>query len=287
MSENLRFLVVDGYVKKARDELAAGGAMVAGPLYAEMLKRYAPGADCDVIYPSDPGAAMPKGKALAVYDGVAWTGCSLTIFDDIPEVRAQIEFARAVYDAGIPSFGSCWAAQIAVVAAGGAVAANPKGREMGIARKIALTPAGRAHPLYGGKADVFDGFISHYDEVTELPPGAERLAGNAFTHVQAVSVKRGDGEFWGLQYHPEYDLHEMARLVYCRIDRLIKDGFFKDRKAGEDYVTLMETLHADPRRKDVAWLLGVDEDIMDPKIRCIEVVNWLDRLVKPTAAKRR
>ena len=51
-----KFLVVDGYTKKARDELAAGGAAVAGELYAAMLGDVSPGADCDIIYPSDPGA---------------------------------------------------------------------------------------------------------------------------------------------------------------------------------------------------------------------------------------
>lgn len=287
MSGKPRFLVVDGYTKKARDELAADGATVAGPLYAAMLKEAAPGAACDVLYPSDPGAALPKGEALAGYDGIAWTGCSLTIFEDVPEVRAQIAFARAAYDAGVPSTGSCWGVQIAAVAAGGTVAANPKGREMGIARKIALTPAGRAHPLYRGKAPVFDGFISHYDEVTVLPPGGVHLAGNAFTHVQSLAVKSGNGEFWGLQYHPEYDLHEMARLVWCRIDRLVKDGFFADRAAGESYVGLMEALHAEPERKDLAWLLGVDADVMDKTVRQTEVRNWIEHLVMPTMAKRR
>lgn len=287
MNGNPRFLVVDGYTKRARDELAAGGATVAGPLYAAMLKAVAPGADCDIVYPSDPGTALPRGTTLEGYDGVAWTGCSLTIFDDVPEVRTQIDFGRAVYAAGVPSFGTCWGVQMAAVAAGGKVAANPKGREMGIARKIALTPEGRAHPFYRGKADVFDGFISHYDEVTVLPSGGVRLAGNAFTHVQSLAVKSGEGEFWGLQYHPEYDLHEMARLVWCRIDRLIKDGFFADRAAGENYVALMEALHADPKRKDLAWLLGIDADVMDTTIRQTEVRNWVEHLVKPTMAKRR
>ena len=58
---------------------------------------------------------------------------------------------------------------MAVVAAGGTVRANPRGREMGIARKIALTPEGRGHPLYAGKGSVFDAFISHVDEITHLP----------------------------------------------------------------------------------------------------------------------
>ncbi len=211
----------------------------------------------------------------------------MLVENSIPKVRAQVDFARAGFEAGVPAFGSCWAAQIAVVAAGGQCAKNPKGREMGIARKIALTPEGRAHPLYVGKADVFDGFISHDDEVTELPEGAVRLSGNPFTHVQSVSVDYNGGKFWGLQYHPEYDLHEMARLTWCRIDKMTKLGFFPDREAGEAHVAMLEALHEDPGRKDLAWTLGVDEDVMDKKIRCLEVKNWIKHLVKPVMAERR
>jgi len=252
-----------------------------------MMTRLLPSARCDVVYPSDPGATLPQGAALADYDGVAWTGCSLTVFEDIPEVRRQIEFTRATFAAGVPSFGSCWAAQIAVVAAGGLVAANPRGREMGIARKITLTPEGRGHPMFAGKPTVFDAFISHVDEITHLPPGAVMLASNSFTHVQAVSVAHGPGTFWGLQYHPEYDLHEMARLTFCRIDKLMKLGFFQDRQAALDYVDLLETLHGDPTRTDVAWLLAIDDDVMDETVRTLEVRNWIDRELLPTMARRR
>ncbi|MBC8338523.1 MAG: type 1 glutamine amidotransferase [Rhodospirillales bacterium] len=287
MSRAPKFLVIDGYTKSARDELAAGGAAVAGVLYAEMLKQASKGSECDIVYPSDPDAALPAGQALEGYDGIAWTGCSLTVFHDIPEVRAQIDFARACFEAGVPAFGSCWAAQVAVVAAGGKCDANPNGREMGVARKIALTPEGRAHPLYEGKADVFDGFISHDDEITELPQGAVRLAGNQFTHVQSVSVDYLGGKFWGLQYHPEYDLHEMARLTWCRIDKLTRLGFFADRQAGEEHVALLEALHEDPARKDLAWVLGVDRDVMDEAYRRTEVRNWLKHLVLPVMAERR
>ena len=282
-----RFLVIDGYTRAARDELKAGGASVAGDLYAGMLRRILPTARCDVLYPSDPDGALPKGMSLADYDGIAWTGCSLTIYEDTKEVRGQLDLARAAFEAKVPSFGSCWAAQIAVAAAGGIVRANPRGREMGIARKIALTPEGRGHPMYAGKASVFDGFISHVDEVTHLPPGGVLLAGNAFTHMQAVAVIYKGGVFWGLQYHPEYTLHEMARLTWCRLDKLVTLGFFKDREAGEAYVTLLETLHQDPTRKDIAWLLGVDEDVMSADVRTQEVRNWIENLVLPTMRARR
>ena len=57
-----------------------------------------------------------------------------------------------------------------------------------IRRDIQLTPEGHGHPLYAGKPNVFDGYISHVDEVTHLPPGAVLLASNAYTRVQAAAV---------------------------------------------------------------------------------------------------
>jgi len=282
MSEPLHFLVVDGYAREGRADLVAGGASEAGHLYRAMLRKCAPGAEVEIVYPADPDGSLPQGTAIKDYDGICWTGSSLTVFADDPKVTPQIAFAKAVFEAGVPSFGSCWAAQIAIVAAGGIVRANPRGREMGIARKIALTPEGRAHPMYEGKASVFDAFISHLDEVTHLPPGAVALAGNAFTLVQSVTVTYRGGVFWGLQYHPEYDLHEMARLTYCRIARLIGMGFFQDEDAALDYVDRLEALHQDPSRKDIAWLLGIDDDVMNEDVRLMEVRNWVERLVRPS-----
>ncbi len=282
MAADPHFLVVDGYKKQGREELAAGGATPAGLLYEKMLKRCRPGCTVDIVYPADPGVSLPRGAALEAYDGMAWTGSSLCVHrDGDPDVAPQIELARAAFEARVPSFGSCWAAQIAVVAAGGRCAANPRGREMGIARKIALTPEGRSHPMYSGKASVFDAFISHEDEVTHLPPGATLLASNAFTSVQAVAITWRGGTMWAVQYHPEYDLHELARLTFCRVDRLVGLGFFADRQAGLDYVERLETLHREPARTDLAWMLGIDHDVTNEDVRCVEVRNWIERLVLP------
>ncbi len=282
MSSEPTFLVVDGYRKEGREERAAGGATPAGELYARMLKKCRPGSRVDIVYPADAGASLPRGAELRAYDGIAWTGSSLTAYHDTPAVTDQIEFCRAAFEAKVPSFGSCWAAQIAAVAAGGRCEKNPRGREMGIARKIALTPEGRGHPLYDGKPSVFDAFISHEDEVTHLPPGGVRLAGNAFTQVQALAITYKGGTIWAVQYHPEYDLHEIARLTYCRLERLTKMGFFSDEDAGRDYVNKLEALYQDPSRRDLAWLLGVDDDVMNEDVRTVEVRNWIERLVLPS-----
>jgi GMP synthase (glutamine-hydrolysing) len=285
MSGAPRFLVVDGYAKAGREDLRAGGATPAGELYAAMLAECAPGAEVEILHPADPGAALPKGAAIEQYDGIAWTGSSLTIFADDPKVKPQIELAKAAFERKVPGFGSCWAAQIAVVAAGGLCAPNPRGREMGIARKVALTPAGRGHLLYTGKKSVFDAFISHDDEITHLAPGAVALAANDHTQVQSVAVTHRGGQFWGLQYHPEYDLHELARLCYCRKQKLTEKGFFRDLDAAQDYVDKLEALYQDPTRKDLAWLLGIDDDVMNEDVRRVEVCNWIELLVLPNMGR--
>ena len=148
MASDLHFLVVDGYNKEGREELTAGGASTAGALYRQMLQRHSPGCTVDILYPSDPGVSLPVGTAVESYDGLAWTGSSLTVWKEAdPDVLPQLELAKEAFRRQVPSLGSCWAAQIGVVAAGGRCGAHPFGREMGIARKIELTIEGRAHPL--------------------------------------------------------------------------------------------------------------------------------------------
>ena len=196
-------------------------------------------------------------------------------------VLPQLELAKEAFRQQVPSFGSCWAAQIGIVAAGGRCVAHPFGREMGIARKIELTAEGRAHPLYIGKTTVFDAFISHDDEITHLPPGALCLASNRYTRVQAVSITHQGGVMWAIQYHPEYDLHELARLMHCRTEKLIELGFFQNQPDAVRYIQRLESLHQSPDRKDLAWQLGIDADVMNPDARQIEVRNWIDHLVIP------
>ena len=128
MSDPVRVLVVDGYAPEARDQLVSGGASLAANLYAAMVMRILPSARCDVHFPADDGAELPAGASLEQYDAVAWTGCSLTIFDDDPRVHRQVELARSAYEKGIPSFGSCWGVQMAVFAAGVATALTLYGK---------------------------------------------------------------------------------------------------------------------------------------------------------------
>jgi GMP synthase (glutamine-hydrolysing) len=259
MPRPLHFLIIDGYSKASRDGLEAAGMTLAWALYVRMLEQHLPGATHDVLLPSDPGTELPDESGLESYDAIIWTGCDLVINElDNPSA----------------------------VAAGGEVRPHPQGREMWLARKVWLTPEGEAHPMLQGKPTVFEPFISHDDEVTRLPQGARLLASNDYTNVQALEVVHQNGTFWATQYHPEYDLYEMACLIIARTQKLIGFGFYRNERDLQEHVEKMKALHAEPERKDLRWQLAIGDDVLDERIRQAEFVNWLQQLVIPTAAKR-
>ncbi len=287
MGTVLRFLVIDGYSKASRDDLNAAGMQYAWKLYGDMLQRNLPEAEYDVLLPSDSGVEMPDETELQKYSGILWTGCNLCIFDDKnPSVIKQIELAKLCYQIGVPSFGSCWGLQISVVAAGGKVGSNPRGKEMGIARKIRLTPEGENHPLFQGKPPVYEAYISHDDMVTEVPAGGVILSGNDFTPVQALAVTHKKGTFWSVQYHPEYNLYEMACLIIAREEPLIKKGFFKNPADLKAMVDKMKLLFKEPDRKDLRWQLVIDDDVLSSETKECEFRNWINGLVLPFNAKK-
>lgn len=285
LPRGLRLLVLDAYPEEGRAALARAGGTLAGALYERRLRTLVRDAAIDIAHPADAESGLDRAAGLGGYDGIVWTGSSLTIHDEGDvRVRRQIELARTAYAEGVPSFGSCWGAQIAVVAAGGTCAANPRGREFGVSRKITPTEEGRAHPLFQGRGPVFDALTSHADEITKLPPNAQWLAANPFTRIQAVAVRSGRGSFWAVQYHPEYDLHEVARLAVLRGDELIAQGAFADAAGVDAWIASLEALHREPARGDLAFALGVDADVLDAETRLAEVRAWLEHAVRPALA---
>ena len=277
----MRFLILDAYSPAGREALVGAGGTPAGILYERMLRRLAPESTIDVMHPADASASLPEGVAIEHYDGALWTGSDLTVYDDQDSrVRRQIELAREIYRARVPSFGSCYGIQLAVVAAGGQCEPNPRGREFGVAREVRLSPEGRRHPMYAGKASIFTGFTCHADIVTSLPPGAILLAGNQFSPVQSVDVEFQGGTFWAVQYHPEYDLSEVAALGRLRAEELVAQGSFPDLGACHTYLRDLEELHADPERDALALELGIGSDVLDVNQRTAEVRNWIETRVQ-------
>jgi GMP synthase (glutamine-hydrolysing) len=280
----LRICIVNCYPAASRENFDRSDVGHPHDLFRAFLRREAPNATTDLVFVADPDFALPAGTSIGDYDGFIWTGSDLTVYHtDDPRVAGQIAFANALMEAGAACWGSCWGLQLASLVAGGEVAAHPKGREWGIARGIRLTDAAAVAPMHAGKPAVFDAFIMHLDEVTRLPDGTPALATNDHTRIQAAIVERGAASFWTTQYHPEYNLHEMGRLIAARAKALVREGFFPDEDAVAVHAARMKELAANPDSAELRAELAVGDAILDPAIRELELRNWL-RFVDSRAA---
>ena len=272
----LRFCIVNGYPQASRENFDRSDVGHPHDLFKGFLAREAPNATSEIVFVADPDFSLPPDTSIEDFDGFIWTGSDLTVYHtDDPRVAGQLAFAAELMDAGAASWGSCWGLQMGAQVGGGEVDVNPRGREWGIARSIVLNDAGKESPMLAGKPDVFDGFIMHLDEVVRLPGGTDSFGGNTHTPIQAAIFNRGDASYWATQYHPEYNLYEMGRLIAARAEALVREGHFPDEDAVATYARDMIALHDDPTNETLRDSLGIGDDIIDPKIRELELRNWL------------
>ena len=103
-----RILVIDGNEKATRDKHVSVGGTSSGEGYAATLQRLKPGIECDIVHPADAEPKLPDGVSLTDYAGAAITGSALNIYSREPAVERQIDLVKAVFVAGVPTFGSCW-----------------------------------------------------------------------------------------------------------------------------------------------------------------------------------
>jgi GMP synthase (glutamine-hydrolysing) len=276
----LRFLVAESEPPQVRATRRESVGRSSGETYIDTLRFLAPDAVFHRVKPADRGAALPDQAGLQSYDAVFVTGSPLHLYQDTPETRREVDLMRAVFEAGVPSFGSCAGLQVATVAAGGTVRPSRRGREAGFARRITLTEAGHRHPLLAGRPASFDAPAFHSDEVETLAEGGTLLAFNTVTEVQAVEIRHGPGLFWGVQYHPELDLYEVAGALRRQGDELMSEGYASSPEALEMYASMVEALHQAPDRKDLAWILGLDEQVTMVDYRLTELRNFIRLVTK-------
>ncbi len=124
-----------------------------------------------------------------------------------PWLPAERALARRAVADGVPLLGICLGAQMLAAVAGGVVHGDHGRPERGSCR-VSLRREAETDALFAGLPAEFRVIQNHKDQITELPPGAARLAESEDCPVQAFRV----GErAWGVQFHPEAGADRLDR----------------------------------------------------------------------------
>ena len=123
--------------------------------------------------------------------GVVLSGGPASVYDSDPPLAPSW-----VYECGLPILGICYGMQVRVHQRGGKVAPATK-REYGHA---VLHQNSTDEPLLHGLPSSIPVWMSHADQITELPPG---FHAKAYTDNAPVAVTANDQGMLGIQFHPE------------------------------------------------------------------------------------
>ncbi|PXX26022.1 type 1 glutamine amidotransferase [Arenibacter sp. ARW7G5Y1] len=259
----MRLLIVEGNKEQTRLERGAFGIKPYHLMFQEMLGGLVPKAQTDFAFPADVASELPTAGQIKKYDGVLWTGSSLSVLDESPDVEQQLNFAEEVFKSGVPFYGSCWGMQVATVVAGGKVALSKNGLEFGISKPIDLTPLGRQNPLTSHRKGTYSALCIHFDEVTKVPENALILAGNAHSKVQAMTFDYKKGSFFGVQYHPEFSSSDMALIGSFLAEKLVKSDAFNSLEEVQEFCLSLREQK------------GIPPEISDYQLHTQEIMAWL------------
>jgi GMP synthase-like glutamine amidotransferase len=170
----------------------------------------------------------------------AWiiTGSSAGVYEPLPWIEPLSDFLRTARGR-VPLVGVCFGHQIMAQAFGGQVIKSDKGWGVGLHRYDVTTAA----PWMDDTPHIAIP-ASHQDQVVVLPPGAQVLAGSAFTPFGVVAY--GESAI-SMQVHPEFDPAYAAALIEAR-----RGTRYTDEQAD----AAIATLHTPNDRTRVAGWIG-------------------------------
>lgn len=262
----MRLLIVEGNNEETREQRKAFGIKPYHLLFKEMLHFLLPNARTEVAFPADSSNDLPTGSQLKAYDGILWTGSSLSVMDKELSVTGQLDFAETIFESGTPLYGSCWGMQVATVVAGGEVARCKNGLEFGISKPIKLTKFADKSLFFPNRNTSYSALCIHFDEVAKLPKNTIVLARNSHSEVQAMAFEYRKSSFFGVQYHPEFKTSDMALITSFLSKKLIES----DRFASMNDVQKFSVELSEQR--------NLPQEITDYRLHTQEIMAWLNHI---------
>jgi len=167
------------------------------------------------------GEALPDARN---YAGVVVTGSAAMVTDEEPWSLQTERWLRRAVEMGSYALGVCYGHQLLARAMGGAVANNPRGRQVGTT-DVTLIGSATTDPLFEGLPRVVHVPVSHLQVVTRLPEAAQLLAVAPRDEHHAFAV--GD-RAWGVQFHPEFDADIVRGYIEARRDAIATEALDVD-----------------------------------------------------------
>lgn len=172
------------------------------PSYGRMTARLlGEGHDYTTFAVSD--GALPQ--APGAFSAYAITGSAAGVHDPLPWIGDLVAFLRGL-DPDTKLVGLCFGHQVMAAAFGGQVAKSERGWGLGLHNY-----AVRARAQFMDDVGSFSAPVSHQDQVVVLPPGADIVAGNAFTPLGMLAYR--DRQALSFQCHPEFEPDYARALV--------------------------------------------------------------------------
>lgn len=260
----MKLLIVEGNNEETRAEREAFGIRPYHLLFKEMLRFLSPDARTEAVFPADGSQNLPTAAQLKAYDGILWTGSSLSVTENVPSVTNQLTFAETIFESGVPLYGSCWGLQVATTVAGGKVSKGGNGLEFGISKDIMLTEPALKSPFFPKRKSRYSALCIHYDEVEKIPENAVVLARNSHSEVQAIVFDYKKSSFFGVQYHPEFKPSDMILIARLLSEKLIATGRFASLLEVEQFVLKMTEAKT------------LNPEITDYRLHTQEIKAWLE-----------
>ena len=104
--------------------------------------------------------------------------------------------------------------------------------------------------MLAGRPAAYDAPAIHLDIVAVPPADCTGARDECRVGRPGRRDPPGRRHLWGVQYHPEFSLAELAAILGRRVEILVAEGFCDALEDAASYVADLTALHAEPARRD-------------------------------------